>query len=74
MIFWQKGDITVFPAEAIHWIYAIRKSGDAAAEILTDPWMADSAIWRFDSHNGTLTRVRDFNDYYEQPYSEGVIW
>ena len=48
--------------------------------VLTNPWMDGSEIWQVSldlnqlSRPMTLTKIRDFNEYSDKPYSDKVVW
>lgn len=48
--------------------------------ILTDPWAKNSEIWHLSvdlnklTRPLTLTKIRDFKDYFDKPYNENVKW
>ncbi|MCD1117962.1 hypothetical protein [Chryseobacterium turcicum] len=50
------------------------------AQILTDPWSENSAIWQIsiDLNNITqpliLSKIRDCKEYFNKPYSENIEW
>ncbi|MCX8531278.1 hypothetical protein [Chryseobacterium luquanense] len=50
------------------------------AQILTDPWSENSEIWQisFDVNKFTqpltLSKIRDFKEYFDKPYSENIKW
>lgn len=57
------------------------KSIDAyTAQILTDPWSENSEIWQVSidlnkpTQPLTLTKIRDFKEYFDRPYSENIEW
>lgn len=50
------------------------------AQILTDPWSENSEIWQvlIDLNKLTqpltLSKIRDFKEYFDKPYSESIEW
>ncbi|WP_320053398.1 hypothetical protein [uncultured Acetobacteroides sp.] len=60
--------------ENLQWIHSIRIKNMETVEILTDPWSMNSAIWEINVETFEFKKVKDFNDYKDQEYSENVIW
>ncbi|MBC9909529.1 hypothetical protein [Chitinophaga varians] len=56
------------------WVFAMRQTDTWKAEILTDPWHEDAAVWAIDVQTKELHLSRRFPDYIDQPYTEDVIW
>ncbi len=61
-------------------IHSLRAIGDYTVQILIDPWSEHSAIWEMEIDLNKLTRpvnltkLRDFKDYIETPYTDEPIW
>ena len=60
--------------ENLKWIHSIRIKDSETVEVLTDPWNRNSAIWEIHPLTFKLKKIRDFNDYKDQEYSEKVVW
>jgi hypothetical protein len=60
--------------EDLKWIHSIRIKDLEVVEVLTDPWSKKSAIWEINVKTLEFKKVRDFNDYKDQEYSENVNW
>jgi hypothetical protein len=60
--------------EDLKQIHSIRIKNSETVEILTDPWDKNSAIWEVNPKTFELKKIKDFNDYKDQEYSENVIW
>lgn len=74
LIIWINQTFYTIPDSQIKYIHDIRQLSDYEIEILIDPWVTNSAIWKLIVNTFEIIKVRDFNDYHEQPYSENVIW
>ena len=61
-------------------IYELKAIDAYTAQILTDPWTEQSAIWQLDIDIAKLTsptslfKIRDFKNYIDKPYTEQVVW
>lgn len=55
-------------------VFAMRQTGTWKAEILTDPWCEDAAIWELDVLTLVLRIIRPFPDYIGQPSTEDIRW
>ena len=60
--------------EDLKWIHSIRIKDVEMVEVLTDPWSKKSAIWEINVKTLEFKKIRDFNDYIDQEYSENVNW
>ena len=73
-------DRTVRPVGDLKDIHDLRLVGPYSAQLLTDPWSGQSAIWQLDiipnrvAPSTILWKIRDFNDYVGKPYEENVPW
>lgn len=73
-------DRTVRPVGDLRDIYDLRLAGAYSAQILTDPWSTEPAIWQLDINPNhaaptiNLLKVRDFNDFVGKRYEENVSW
>jgi hypothetical protein len=61
-------------AKNIQWIHSLRVRNSEIVEILTDPWSSNSAIWEINIKTFEFKKLRPFNDYKKQEYSENVNW
>lgn len=61
-------------------IYGFKPIDAYTVDILTDPWHKDAAIWQLHINLARLTqptfltKIKDFTDYFEKPYTDEVIW
>lgn len=61
-------------------IFDLKTIDDYTVQILTDPWAADSEIWQLTINLNrltkplTLTKIRDFKEYADKPYTDQVEW
>ena len=60
--------------EDLKWIHSIRIRDLEMVEVLIDPWSRKSAIWEINIKTLEFKKIRDFNDYKDQEYSENVNW
>lgn len=72
LILWKDG--VQKSIQNLKWIFEIRQVEDYKVMILTDPWDKSAAIWILDIQSESLSKLRDFPDYSEKPYSEKVKW
>ncbi|MBD8491343.1 hypothetical protein IFO69_21515 [Echinicola sp. CAU 1574] len=71
---WTPKKWTRINDEELKWIHSIRIKNSETVEILTDPWNDNSAIWEIDTRTFDFKKIKDFEDYKDQEYSENVIW
>jgi len=61
-------------------IFDLKSIDTYTAQILTDPWSENSEIWQVSidlnkiTQPITLTKIRDFKEYFDRPYSENIEW
>jgi len=73
-------DHTLRKIDGLSNVFELKAIDDYAVQVLTDPWGEDCAIWQLEinlnklSGPTSLTKVRSFNTYIGQPYSEDVDW
>ena len=73
-------DRTVRPVGNLENIHELRLINEYTAQILTDPWAEDAAIWQLEIDTNRvapaigLWKIRDFKDYSGNPYAEEVVW
>ncbi|MCL1668581.1 hypothetical protein M2T82_10955 [Elizabethkingia ursingii] len=72
LILWVNGKSIIF--EDLKDIYNIRKTSDDEYEILIDPWSENSSIWRFNVISKSLVKLRNFDKYKNEEYTDNVIW
>lgn len=60
--------------KTIQDIYDLRKVSKTEYEILTDPWRANSAIWKYDLITNQIVKISDFTKYQNQEHSEEIKW
>ena len=60
--------------EDLKWIHSIRIRDLEMVEVLIDPGSRKSAIWEINIKTLEFKKIRDFNDYKDQEYSENVNW
>jgi len=58
----------------LRWIHSIRIKDSKTVEVLTDPWKKNSSIWEVYPLKFECKKIRTFNDYKDQKYSENIIW
>lgn len=71
---WTPKNWTRIENEDLKWIHSIRTKDLETVEVLTDPWNRNSAIWEIHPLTFEYEKIRDFNDYKDQEYSDDVIW
>lgn len=61
-------------------IFDIKIIDDYTVQILTDPWTNNSEVWQLTidlnklTRPLTLTKIKDFKNYVDKPYTENVDW
>ncbi|WP_080057429.1 hypothetical protein [Spirosoma aerolatum] len=71
---------TLWVVDDLKDIYGLKMIDEYKTLVLTDPWTEGSAIWLLTIDFSSLSKplgvskVRDFKDYFNQPFSEVVIW
>jgi hypothetical protein len=61
-------------------IFDIKIIDDYTVQILTDPWTNYSEVWQLTidlnklTRPLTLTKIKDFKNYVDKPYTENVDW
>jgi hypothetical protein len=66
--------LTQFSIDQSAYIFDMKIVEANTVRVLTDPWSSLSAVWELDVKGLRLSRVRDFSDYMEKPYSDAVVW
>ncbi|WP_092770311.1 hypothetical protein [Hymenobacter actinosclerus] len=56
------------------WVQALRYIENACIQLLVDSFGKHGAIWELDVQRNSLRRIREFQDYREQPFTEDIIW
>ena len=74
LLIWTVSQYNKVEEEGLKWIHSLRFKNWEILEILTDPWSEYSAVWELNLQSFQCTKVRDFNDYKNQKYTEEVIW
>lgn len=74
LILWKNEKLKKIEDENLKWCHSLRQTEENEVEILTDPWSAHSAIWKFNIMDETKLKIRDFNEYKGKVYTENVIW
>lgn len=73
-------DNTLKLVNNLEQIFDLKYIDEYTAQILTDPWSENSAIWQIsiDLNNITqpliLSKIKDFKEYFNKPYSENIEW
>jgi hypothetical protein len=73
-------DRTVRPAGDLKDIYDLRLVSAYSAQLLTDPWSPESAIWQLDINPNRAApgmnfwKIRDFHDYLGKRFEANVNW
>ncbi len=63
-------------------VHSLRMIDKNIIQILIDPWSEEAAIWQLvivdnpekSVRPTSLTKLREFNDYKDQPYTEDINW
>lgn len=71
---WTPKKWTRINDEELKWIHSIRIKNSETVEILIDPWSDNSAIWEINTRTFDFKKIKNFEDYKDQEYSENVIW
>lgn len=74
LIVWIDNKLNPITDTELKWIHDLRQIGDDEIEILIDPWSERSAVWQLNLKTFKKTRIKDFNDYKDQPYQDKVNW
>jgi hypothetical protein len=78
LVLWTKNLLEII--DHVEQIYELRLLAKNKAHILTDPWSGKSAIWELEIENNKtdlqykLKKLKDFDDYFNKPYTENVFW
>ena len=68
----KDGKSFLFLREPALNIHSIKIDKDGNVKVLIDPWSDESAIWLLDVQTLSLEKVRDFDEYKNQPYQDEV--
>lgn len=60
--------------EDLRWIADLRVKDNETVEILIDPWSEKSSIWEINTTSFVFKKIRDFDDYRDQEYTDDVVW
>jgi hypothetical protein len=74
LIVWSNGKLKTIDDFELKWIHDLRQIDDNEVEILIDPWSQNSSIWKFNVHTFCKSKIKDFKDYKDKPYSNEVKW
>lgn len=74
MTFWTPELVEKYQSSEFEWIHSVRLKDTNTVEILIDPWSEKSAVWEFDIESKALKKIRDFNKYKEEKYTEEIEW
>ena len=55
-------------------IHSIRLKNADTIEVLIDPWSAKSSVWKLNVKTLEKSKIRDFFEYRDKPYTEEVNW
>ena len=55
-------------------IHSIRVKDDDTIEVLIDPWSTKASVWEVNVNTLYKTKIRDFFEYKDQPYTEKINW
>ncbi|WP_076665533.1 hypothetical protein [Pontibacter indicus] len=55
-------------------IHSIRLEKADTLKVLIDPWSTRSAVWKVNVKTLEKSKIRDFSEYRDKPYTEEVKW
>ncbi|TPE46417.1 hypothetical protein [Pontibacter mangrovi] len=55
-------------------IHSLRIENADTIEVLIDPWSSKSAVWKVNVNTLEKSKIRDFREYRDKPYTEKVHW
>lgn len=73
-------DNTLRMISEIQQVFELKIVDDYEVQILTDPWSKEAAIWKLKidleklSKQILITKLRDFEELRNQPYTENINW
>ncbi|MCP2044982.1 hypothetical protein [Pontibacter sp. HSC-36F09] len=69
---WNEGNTKV--VDELADIHSIRTKNTDTIEVLIDPWSTKSSIWKVNVLTLEKSKIRDFLEYRDKPYTEEVNW
>ena len=74
LIIWTSKETKIIEDDNLKWIHSIRYKTDLIVEILIDPWSESSAIWELNTNTFDYIKIKDFDNYKNQMYTDFVVW
>ena len=71
---WTTNELTEIKDDTVNWTFKIRQTDTYKVEPLIDPWADHSSVWELDIQTKSLRKIKDFNDYKNQSYTENIVW
>lgn len=71
---WKPDKTDRIDNENLKWIHGLRIKNENTVEILVDPWSNFAAIWEINIETFQIKKIKNFNRYKDQPFTENVEW
>lgn len=69
---WNQGKTRI--VDELADIHSIRIENADTIEVLIDPWSTKSAVWKLNVKTLEKSKIRDFFEYRDKPFTEEVNW
>ena len=56
------------------YVHTLRHTESTYVQLLVDPFGKHAAIWELNIQDNSLREIRQFRDYWEQEFTENIIW
>lgn len=74
LILWTEEKITEINDKNLHWACKIRQTDINTVEILVDQWKNNSSIWELNIKTAERRKIKDFDNYKNQKYTDNIDW
>lgn len=74
LIIWTPKNTEIIQDARLSDVFAIRIVGENTVNLLTDPWSDKAAVWEFNLLGKTFSKLYDFPNYINKPYTDIIEW
>lgn len=73
-VLWTPQSVTIIENIQLHNAFKIRQINPGNVQILIDPWVENAAVLELNIETRQVTKLRDFPNYKNKPFTENVAW
>lgn len=74
LVIWFDNKLQEINDPKLIWIHDMRQVGDEEIEILTDPRLDNSAVWKLNLRTLAKRKIKNFEEHRDKPYQEKIEW